>query len=347
VLVAADGEPNPWPGAPVAGYRSNVSPAVDPAPFVQPLVANPTRRTRRRAVVSGAAPADVRRRASDARRAVATAVPSKLHPDRAARWLEETAAAHAAYRRAHGRTAADVVAEACALNGLTSPVRAEEDVTVVCVTNRPAQLDHAIANVTRQRHPNTRFLLITNSSQFDRNVVAARLATVEGVEVRHVDEAASLGTCLNLGLDLATTRFVAKFDDDDHYGAEYLGDLVLAHRFTDAAVVGKHSHYASFEDSSVHLRFHGREFEYTSWVAGGTLLIDRLRIGSIRFEDRSLGEDGAFLASCERAGLGVYAADRFNYVQRRTGANTWDVDRATYLRRSVPVSGNAEAVADR
>jgi len=241
----------------------------------------------------------------------------------------------------------DVVAEAFALNGLAPPVRAEEDVTVVCVTNRPEQLDAAIANFTRQRHRGTRFLLITNTSSFDRALVAARLATVEGAEARHVDAGASLGTCLNLGLDVAATRFVAKFDDDDHYGAEYLGDMVLAHRFADAAVVGKHSHYASFEDGSAHLRFPGREFEYTSWVAGGTLLIDRLRIGAVRFEDRCLCEDGAFLASCERAGLGVFAADRFNYVQRRTGANTWAVDRATYLRRSLRVSDDVEAVADR
>ena len=32
----------------------------------------------------------------------------------------------------------------------------------------------------------------------------------------------TLGECLNAGLDATDARFVAKFDDDDHYGADYL-----------------------------------------------------------------------------------------------------------------------------
>ena len=142
-----------------------------------------------------------------------------------------------------------------------------------------------------------------------------------------------LGACLNAARDATTTRFLAKFDDDDEYGPHYLSDMLLAHRFADAGVVGKHSFHAHLvEADQTILRAPGREFRYTSHIAGGTLLIDLDRVGRVRFPDRSVGEDGGFLAAVERAGQAVFSADRFNYLQRRHGANTWPISDDGYAR---------------
>ena len=65
-----------------------------------------------------------------------------------------------------------------------------------------------------------------------------------------------MGECLNAGLAATDARFIAKFDDDDHYGAHYLHDALLVHRFIDAAIVGKKTFFAYLEgaDETV-LRF--------------------------------------------------------------------------------------------
>jgi hypothetical protein len=105
-------------------------------------------------------------------------------------------------------------------------------------------------------------------------------------------------------------------------------------------VTGKHSHYAWFADRGQgFLRFVGREFEFTDWLAGGTLLVDRGQTGALQFADVSLGEDAALLAACRRRGLDLFAADRFNYAQIRHGDNTWTVDDDRYLRRSLAQPG--------
>jgi len=322
-----------WTGAPVVGYRSPAEPATDPTPFVQPLTSNPSRRATR---AVGDLPADFGALAAAARREV-TGV---RHPGRFRRapvqpWLDATATAHVDYRRAHRRTALHVVREALLLHGREAIGR-DREVAVICATNRPAQLDRVIENYERQSYPDRRLVVITNSRGFDVAEVRDRLADVENAMTIDVDEERSLGECLNTALDAVESRFVAKFDDDDRYGAEYLTDMMIAHRFAGAALVGKHSHYAHIsDDGSTHLRFPGREFEYTSWVAGGTMVIDRGRVAGLRFRDLSIGEDGAFIADCQRAGHAVYAADRFNYVQYRTGDNTWSRDRADYLRKAV------------
>ena len=53
-----------------------------------------------------------------------------------------------------------------------------------------------------------------------------------------------MGECLNVGLASTDARFIAKFDDDDHYGDHYLHDALLVHRYVDAAIVGKKTFFA-------------------------------------------------------------------------------------------------------
>jgi hypothetical protein len=139
-------------------------------------------------------------------------------------------------------------------------------------------------------------------------------------------------------MDATTARFIAKFDDDDHYGPGYLADALRAHSFAGAGVVGKHTYYAHLAttDETV-LRFPTHEFRYSSTLAGGTLVIDRSRTGGLRFPDISLGEDRAFLKACHRRGVSTFSADRFNFVQRRADDNTWAVSRQDFLIGTVPV----------
>jgi len=254
-------------------------------------------------------------------------------------WLAATAERHGAMREAQSATVVDVVADLARATGRPGPAPRDETVTIVCVTNRPAELARLAANVATQRHPHRRLIIVLNNDAFDVGAVEARLGDVaDDVRILRRPEHETLGACLNAALDAVATRFVAKFDDDDHYGPDFLGDLLLAHRYADAAVVGKHSHYAylAAADRTV-LRAPGREFEYTSHVAGGTLVVDLARAEGIRFPDRSVGEDGAFLAACEQRGEAVFAADRFNYLQVRHGSNTWVVGDRAFRRGAVDV----------
>ena len=93
-----------------------------------------------------------------------------------------------------------------------------------------------------------------------------------------------MGECLNAGLAATDARFVAKFDDDDHYGAHYLHDALLVHRFVDAAIVGKKTFFAYLEgaDETV-LRFPGNEFTAANRVSGSTMVIDRAMFADARF----------------------------------------------------------------
>lgn len=327
---------------PLVGYRSRVEPSLDRSGFVEPMIANPTRLS-----LPSDLPSDLQVLALQAAGRVEVPKPTKWPSRTADMWLEQTAVAHAAYRQAHQRWTRDLLEEAYTTSGRRLEPR-DEEVTVVCVTNRPANLANVLATYQRQRYPHRRLLLVTNSDQFRPDQVQGTLADVPGAEHIHVDEHRSLGHCLNLAVEACATRFMAKIDDDDWYGPDYLGDLILSHRFADAAVVGKHTYHAYVEDiDQTVLRFPGHEFSYTSHLAGGTLVIDLSRLAGARFPDQTVGEDSGFLAACQRRGLDVYSADRFNYLQLRGGDNTWRPRLSQYLKKTTPVGrGRAEELVE-
>jgi Glycosyl transferase family 2 len=233
----------------------------------------------------------------------------------------------------------------------TAVAPATGSLAVVCVSNRPWQLTNVLANVRRQRHPVPEFLLVLNTDEVVLSQLSEAMAVLDDDGVRWSllsrSSDISLGHCLNAALAHTDARYIAKFDDDDVYGPEFIADSMRAHAYAAAGVVGKHSYYAHLvESDELVLRFPTHEFSYSSTLAGGTLVIDRDRVGDQRFADISLGEDRAFIRQCLRRGISTFSADRFGYVQTRSGDNTWSITRDEFLEKSVVVDeGSAIASA--
>ncbi|MFW2335259.1 glycosyltransferase [Ilumatobacter sp.] len=244
-------------------------------------------------------------------------------------WHGSTSARHAQYRRDH-RIAAGSAA-------------------IICVSKRPCHLRSVIETVAGQQECDAEFVLVPTGDGWNRERTNVALSELERGRVIWGAEESSLGEALNVGIAATAARFIAKLDDDDHYGPHYLADALRAHGFAGAGVVGKHSYYADVEglDDRV-LRFPGHDFSYASTLAGGTLVIDRERVGDLRFDHVSLGEDRAFIGACHRLGVSTYSADRFNFVQNRGADNTWQIGADLFLAGCIPVDSDApEHAVDR
>ena len=179
-------------------------------------------------------------------------------------------------------------------------------------------------------------IFVANADEFTEVNLDRVRNQVPGSTVLRLDEEASLGQCLNEARRFATGDYIAKFDDDDHYGDAYLADLLLAFAYTDAAVVGKQCYFAYLEgrDETV-LRFPGREFREAPRVVGGTILADRSLTDHIMFDDLPRGTDTTWLEAVRDQGLTVYSADRYNFCQVRradVSTHTWKPSDAEFLR---------------
>jgi glycosyltransferase involved in cell wall biosynthesis len=200
---------------------------------------------------------------------------------------------------------------------------------VLAASNRPDRLDNILQNFDRQNYPHTEMILLLNSDDYVLDEVKRRVASRARVQVYQLSESRTLAECLNHGIDVCSGGWVAKFDDDDLYGENYISDMLLPSRFSDAAVFGKRAHHCYFEAKGVTaLRFASQIHRQVPLVHGATMFVRRAVFDRLRFSPVKRGTDTLFQRSCREQGLHIYSADPYNFIHFRHGAgarHTWQV----------------------
>ena len=213
-------------------------------------------------------------------------------------------------------------------------------IDVMVATMRPEKVDTIFENLQRQTYPNLALWLVAHGIDLDRSEMMDR-AERAGVDLRavvNVEESVILGEVFNIGFGETEAEIVAKMDDDDFYGPEYLWDLYTALDFSGAEVAGKWAHYVYLEgvDSTVY-RFKAFEHTYTDVVAISTLLMRRGVLDAERFPAMPWGSGSVFLRALGAQGARVFAADRWNYLYIRGqdgGRNTFPISDMKMLANS-------------
>ena len=226
---------------------------------------------------------------------------------------------HLAYRHVHeNHTYRHRMNEVFRRVGLESLVSRQPSVSVLMPTMRPENVSRCLDNFKKQTYPNKELVLILNNAEFDLEAIREHTDLIPNVRVLHVDGRTTLGDCLNRGVEAASGKYVAKMDDDDHYGERYLSDSVLAASFSDAEIVGKGLFFVYFEAGNTTALFEWTsERTFMSFVTGGTLFIQTDVVRDILFDSISVREDTNFQRAATQAGCRIYAADRFNYIRVR------------------------------
>lgn len=236
-----------------------------------------------------------------------------------------------------GHTAAHRVREVAGAAGLEAPAISAPTISAVVPTNRTHELDNVLANLGRQTHPAVELVLVLHGLDVD-DADLRRRATEAGVQhlsIVHADADLTLGACMNLGVDAASGRYVAKMDDDNIYGPHYLADLLSAFATTDAGIVGKWAHYVWLRSTgAVVLRYPDSENRYERRIQGGSMLFDGDVVRRIRFSDIPRAVDSDILDRSMAEDVRIYSADRYSYVSVRGSdrhSHTWTVSDSTFL----------------
>ncbi|MCH9803814.1 glycosyltransferase family 2 protein [bacterium] len=213
---------------------------------------------------------------------------------------------------------------------------AQPQVSVVCVSNRPAQLEHIIHMFNIQDWPNKNLVLVVNAECYPTEPVDA----LDAVTVIRTAQEESLGSCLNRGFAAATGEVIVRFDDDDWYAPNYVASAVETFKTVDAQVIGKCEYFAYIESRDhVVRRFSGRAERHVGRVAGGSLVVLAEAVARVRFPDCSIGEDVEYVRRCEREGLRVWATAPQGFLQMRSvgGGHTWGIGDAEFAAGSTVV----------
>ena len=214
-------------------------------------------------------------------------------------------------------------------------------VSVLLATRRPHRVVEAIASVAAQTYPRTELILAAHGEGFDQDLLEA-MAAACGIEVRVLTVPATrvLGEVLNEATEHSRGELVTKFDDDDFYGPEHLWDLVLAHEYSRAALVGKAAEYVYLEAADRTLRrFRGGAEQAGSRqvLAGGAMLIARRDLDAVMgWQSIPSGVDKALMEDVAASGRLLYRTHGRGYLLvRHSRGHTWEVDDEYFLEQAV------------
>ena len=156
------------------------------------------------------------------------------------------------------------------------------EVSVLAPTRRPDKLGALLDAVGSQTYPRLELVLGLHGDGFGSDADIATLAGTFAPALRivRVDAAQPLGTVLKAAAAASGGSLIAKMDDDDFYANEHVWDLVLAHEYSQAELVGKSAEYVYLErlDKTVRDRqrqkFSERHIPFVG-VSGGVLIVSR------------------------------------------------------------------------
>ena len=199
--------------------------------------------------------------------------------------------------------------------------------SLVVVTMRPSFLPAIRVMLDRQTYRQVEIVIALHGYKVGDLPQEQRRA-LEGVRsVLELPADWSLGHCLNAAIAEANGEFVAKIDDDDLYGREYVAEMIRHLVAGDGDVVGKAEAFFYLEGSgAILLRKPGLSRKRVNFVHGATLAFPRILARECPFQDVTNMEDTLFLQDCGARGISVYSSSRRNFMIFRrvaTDTHTW------------------------
>ncbi|NND84605.1 MAG: glycosyltransferase family 2 protein [Acidimicrobiia bacterium] len=206
-------------------------------------------------------------------------------------------------------------------------------VSVVLATNRPDYVAHALEQVAKQDHRPLEVVLGLHGDGF-AEVDTSMLGDIRATVIRANGDTI-FGELLDLLTAEASGDLIAKMDDDDHYGPNHITDLVVAARYSDAALVGKGAEFIHLHASDRTVRRVAGEPETGSrTIGGGAMAIHRRALREVGGWARvHRGVDQTLITAVKERGLAVHRTHGFGYVlERRPTGHTWAADDAYFDR---------------
>jgi tetratricopeptide (TPR) repeat protein len=211
------------------------------------------------------------------------------------------------------------------------PVVAKEKISVILVTMRPELLAAAYETFCAQDYPKKEFIVVVNRADFSGHKAYHEVASKDSVKFIDGGGERTLGSLFSLGVSKATGTIIAKMDDDDEYGANYLSTSVVPLLSGKANLSGKSTRFVYLEDNdSLYLRRLGfADHDSVRNISGSSMIIRKSLIENLGWPDLQSGEDSEFLVRAREAGERIASTSEFGYLVNRRkdiSTHTWQSD---------------------
>lgn len=201
--------------------------------------------------------------------------------------------------------------------------------SIITPTYRREALKRCLNTFEQQTYPNKELIIVFNGAEVPLYTELGLGDPRPDVRLANVPGEMFAGACLNQGYLKSKGEFCFRVDDDDHYGPNYISDMILLSRSIDADFFGKTPAPLFFEeDRSVYARkaIHpisiASDFLLTNgeqWLGGNSIAGKKHFLLNNMYDDQSFGSaDTTLLFSVKKESDAIFAImDPFNLVAER------------------------------
>jgi cellulose synthase/poly-beta-1,6-N-acetylglucosamine synthase-like glycosyltransferase len=200
-------------------------------------------------------------------------------------------------------------------------------VSVITCTIREDFIENVFRNFLQQNLVNKELIIILNKDSMNIDKWINKAENFSNISVFQLHEKATLGDCLNFGILKSKYDIIAKFDDDDYYGPNYLTNAMNAFKNDQVSIAGKSSLYIYLKNNKALVLVPGEENSFTESVAGATLVFRKEIFNKVPFEKVNRAEDYFFIDQAKKSGYSIFALDHKDFAVIRHNAenHTWKV----------------------
>ena len=210
-------------------------------------------------------------------------------------------------------------------------------VSIIICSNRPYKINAVFDNFLRQSYNPKELIIILNNNNMNLDEYIEKAKEFKNIKVFRLDETLSLGYCFKFGLKQASFDYIAKFDDDDYYGSDYLKQAMEAFNQVNCDVVGKASYHIYFNESKT-LALYGEQKQnmFINRVADSSLIFKRQVLEKVQFPIiKKAGTFANIQTQLRKLGIKIYSTDKYNYLVNRhvdsEHQHTWKITDHEYL----------------
>lgn len=212
--------------------------------------------------------------------------------------------------------------------GIIYEKQGNSSVSIITCTNSPRGIENIFSNYERQKYENKELIIILNNNTMSLETWKEKANCYSNVKVFQVKEEKSLGECLNYGVSEASFDYVSRFDDDNYYSPEFIGDLMNAFKYSDADIIGKNTYYEYLENSKIlDIKYPNLENQYVTFLCGSAMIIRKTVFAKIKFIGNSSACNTEFLEKCIESNFKLYSSDRFNFACIRNTSIDSDISK--------------------
>jgi hypothetical protein len=201
-------------------------------------------------------------------------------------------------------------------------------VSVIVSSQRPDGIGACIGYLSAQTYPDFEVIVGTHGYVADEDTAERWSAALHApLRVVSLPARLTLGEVLGRLTRMADGELITKVDDDDHYGADHLTDLMLAWHSSGGDLVAKGARFVHLPDFDRTIdRGWAAPEGYNVTPAGGTLMLSRSTLAHAGgWSESSRHVDSDLLARVRSRGGVTYRTHGLEYVYvRRTGGHTWE-----------------------